>query len=146
MTHNPSLLVDVPDCSPFTIALATLDGSHSHTNVCRQRGLLPIPLINGSFHYQMCFMNAHASDTFTSTQAIIDSSAGSFDRWPLDGYTNGRPGLLSIYSPLGLLKISIPLIQHDGLYFCNTDNLPLTPILVQRHPTKLAASPHILDP
>jgi hypothetical protein len=47
MTNNLCLLVDVHDCPPFTIALATSDGGHSHTNVCCQRGLLPIPLVGG---------------------------------------------------------------------------------------------------
>jgi hypothetical protein len=48
MTNNPNLLVDVRPCPPFTISLATTDGGHSHTNVCRRRGLLPLPLLDGT--------------------------------------------------------------------------------------------------
>jgi hypothetical protein len=48
MTNNPNLLVDVCPCPPFTISLVTTDGGHSHTNVCRCRGLLPLPLLDGT--------------------------------------------------------------------------------------------------
>ena len=48
MTNNPNLLVDVRQCEPSSISLATSDGGHSHTNVCSRRGLLPLPLINGT--------------------------------------------------------------------------------------------------
>ncbi len=47
MTNNPNILVDVRPCEPFTILLATTDGGHSHTNVCRSCSLLPLPLLNG---------------------------------------------------------------------------------------------------
>ncbi len=46
MTNNPNLLMDVHPCAPFTILLASSDGGHSHTNVCRRRGLLPLPLVD----------------------------------------------------------------------------------------------------
>ena len=71
MTNNPNLLVDVRPCEPFSISLATSDGSNSHTNVCSHRGLLPLPLIDGTSYYQTCFINPYASETFISPQAII---------------------------------------------------------------------------
>jgi hypothetical protein len=37
------------------------------------------------------------------------------------GYTQGRPGPLTLYSLSSLLKISICLKQQDGLYYCATD-------------------------
>jgi len=52
MTNNPNLLVDVRACPPFTISLATTDGSHSHKNVCQRCGLLPLPLLDGTTYYQ----------------------------------------------------------------------------------------------
>ena len=52
MTNNPNLLVDVCTCPPFTISLATTDGGHSHKNVFRSRGLLPLPLLDGTTYYQ----------------------------------------------------------------------------------------------
>jgi hypothetical protein len=109
MTNNPNLLVDVRLCPPFTISLATSDGGHSHTNVCRRRGLLPLPLLDGSTYYQTCFIYPHASETFISPQAIIDSSAGSFDKWQMEGFSQGRHGHLKLFSPLGLLTMSIQL-------------------------------------
>ena len=121
MTNNPNLLVDVRTCPPFTISLATTDGGQSHKNVCRSRGLLPLPLLVGTTYYQACFVNPHASETFISPQAIIDSSAGSFDKWQMEGLSQGRPGHLLLFSPSGLLKTSIQLSQQDGLYYSMTD-------------------------
>jgi hypothetical protein len=121
MMNKPNLLVDVQPCAPFTIAVATPSGQHSQNNVCRRRGLLPLPLLDSSFHYQTCYINPHTSDTFMSPQAIINSSNGSLDKWQMEGYTNGQPVLLTFYSPSGLLKISIWLEQQDGLYYCTTD-------------------------
>ncbi len=80
MTNNPNILVDVCPCEPFMILLATTDGGHSHTKVCRSRGLLPLPLLDGTSYYQTCFVNPYASETFISPQAIVDSSAGSFNK------------------------------------------------------------------
>jgi len=60
---------------------------------------------------------------FILPQAIIDSSAGSFDKWQMEGLSEGRPGHLSLFSPSGLLKMkmSIQLSQQDGLYYSTTD-------------------------
>jgi hypothetical protein len=121
MTNNPNLLMDVCPCAPFTILLATSDGGHSHTNVCHCRCLLPLPLLDGTTYYQTCFVNPYASEMFISPQAIIDSSAGSFDKWQMEGFLQGRPGVLSLYSPSGLLKMSIQLSQQDGLYYSSLD-------------------------
>ena len=74
-------------------------------------------------YYQMCFVNPHASETFILPQAIINSSASSFDKWQMEGLSQGRPGHLSLFSPLGLLKMSIQLSQQDGLYYSTTDTL-----------------------
>jgi hypothetical protein len=111
MTNNPNLLVDVCPCAPFTISLATSDGGLSHTNVCRHCDLLPLPLLDGTTYYQTCFVNLYALEMFILPQAIIDSSAGSFNKWQMEGFLQGRPGILSLYSPLGLMKMSIKLSQ-----------------------------------
>jgi hypothetical protein len=121
MTNNPNILVDVCPYAPFTISLATSNGGHSRTNVCQCRGLLPLPLINGMMYYQTCFVNPYASETFILPQAIINSSGGSFDKWQMEGFLQGRPGILSLYSPSGIFKMSIKLRQQDGLYYSTTD-------------------------
>jgi hypothetical protein len=59
MTNNPNLLVDACPCAPFTIAVATFVGQHSQTNVYRRCGLLLLPLLDSSFHYQTCYINPH---------------------------------------------------------------------------------------
>ncbi len=123
MTNNPNFLVDVRPCAPFTISLATSDGGQSHMNVCKNCGLLPLPLVNGTTYYQRCFVNPYASETFISPQAIIDSSDGSFEKWQMEGYSQGRPGILSMYSPSGLLKMSLELCQQDGLYYSTMDTV-----------------------
>jgi hypothetical protein len=90
-------------------------------NICRCRGLLPLPLIDGLTYYQTYFVNPYASENFILPQAIIDSSGGSFNKWQMEGFTQGRPGILSMYSPSGLLKMSIKLCQQDGLYYSTTN-------------------------
>ncbi len=121
MTNNLNLLMDVRPCTPFKISLATTNGEHSHTNICQHRGLLPLPLIDSTTYYQTCFVNPYASETFISPQAIINSSDGSFNKWQMEGFLQGRPGILSLYSPSGLLKISIQLLQQDRLYYSLTN-------------------------
>jgi hypothetical protein len=103
------------------ISLATTDGGHSHTNVCQRRGLLPLPLLDDMTYYQTCFINPHTSETFILPQAIINSSAGSPDKWQMEGFSQGRPGHLSLFSPSGLLKMLIQLSQQNGLYYSTTD-------------------------
>jgi hypothetical protein len=73
MTNNPNLLVNIRPCAPFTIKVATSDGQHSQTNMCHRHGLLLLPLLDGSFHYQTCYINPHASDTFISPQATSET-------------------------------------------------------------------------
>ena len=121
MTNNPNLLVDVRACPPFTISLATTDGGHSHKNVCQSCGLLPLPLLDGTTYYQTCFVNPHASETFILPQAIIACSDDSFDKWQMKRLSQGNLGHLSLFSPSGLLKMSIQLSQQDGLYYSTTD-------------------------
>ena len=41
----------------------------------------------------------------------------------MEGYSQGRPGILSMYSPSGLLKMSLKLCQQDGLYYSRTDTV-----------------------
>ncbi len=108
-------LVDVCPCTPFTISLATSNGGQFHMNICKHCGHIPLPLVNGATYYQTCFVNPYASETLISPQAI----------WQLAGYSQGRPIILSIYSPLGLLKMSIELSQHDGLYYSTTDTFTI---------------------
>jgi hypothetical protein len=121
MTNNPDLLVDVCPCPPFTISLATTYGGHSHMNVCQRRGLLPLPLLDGTTYYQMCFINPHALETFILPQAIINSITGALNKWQMEGFSQGHPGHLLLFSPSGLLKMSIQLSQQDGLYYSTTD-------------------------
>ena len=144
--------VDVRPCKPFSISLATSNGSNSHTNVCSHRGLLPLPLINGTSYYQTCFINPYASETFISPQAIIDSSTGSFDKWQMEGFSQGRPGVLSLYSPSGILKMSIQLTQQDGLYYSPTDTFTVDTNPRSRSPpfvgiafTDLPPGTHLID-
>jgi hypothetical protein len=111
-------------CLPV-YTIQDLSGDHQRRtlpyNICRHHGLLPLPLIDGTTYYQTCFVNPYASKTFISPQAIIDSRDGSFDKWQMEGFSQGGPGILSLYSPLGLLKMSIQLFQQDGLYYSSTN-------------------------
>jgi hypothetical protein len=134
MTNNPNILVDVCPWEPFTILLATTDGGHSHTNVCCSRGLLPLPLLDSTSYYQTCFVNPYASETFISPQAIVNSSAVTFDKWQVEGFSEGGPGILSMYSPSGLLKMSIQLCNRMASTTAQLTRLQLIPTPACIHP------------
>ena len=76
MTNDLSLLVDVKSIHPFSVGVAVKNPNDLSTThpTCKKRGLLPIPMLYGTIHYQPCFYNKHASETIISPQAIIASS------------------------------------------------------------------------
>jgi hypothetical protein len=61
----------------------------------------------------------------------------------MEGYVSGHPGLLTLYSPSGLLKISTHFKQQDGLYYCTTDTFTINThphLQLAISPTSLAAT------
>ncbi len=74
LTPDPTLLVNITDIPPVPlgVALSHLDDTGA---VCRQQGYLPIPLLDGTFHYQPFLINPNATDTILSPAHVMKSSA-----------------------------------------------------------------------
>jgi len=121
MTNDPSLLIDIRECSPFHILQAMEDGAPSASNVCDRMGMLALPKEDGSAYYQPTFVNTHAAGTFISPQAIVDGSRDKFTTWKMTGNTRGKNGSIQFFDTSGDLAISLTLIQENGLCFCPTD-------------------------
>ncbi len=70
----------------------------------------------------------------------------------MEGFLQGRPGILWLYSPSDLLKMSIKLSQQDDLYYSMTDTFTVdTNPCSQYSPfvgsafTDIPPEPHLID-
>jgi hypothetical protein len=73
ITSDPSILVDVTPIEPIPLGVA-LTSSDSTSAMCTQQGFLPIPLLNGTCHYQPFLINPNATDTILSPNHVMRSS------------------------------------------------------------------------
>ena len=145
ITNSLKCLVDVIDIPPFAIGVA-ITGTDTVKSYCTKRGLLPLPLVDGSYYFQHVFYNPDATDTILSPQAIVDDSDGRFVTWSHNGSTSAYDGHIWFYSESGLDEMSIPLTKVNGLYFCETDTCVLdnTPDEVRTaHVNKISVGPTI---
>jgi hypothetical protein len=109
---------------------------------------MPIPLLNGSVHYQPFLINLHASDTIISLENVINNNH-RFHRWCQEGQklSSGDacqyPDMLPFYSTDGTLLHALPLHRHQGLYYCsNTSFLsPTMALLIKRTSVDATSTP-----
>jgi hypothetical protein len=120
LTGDEDLLVDVVDIPPLPISVATKTGDISMDDCCTKKGLLPLPLADGSVYYQPCYYCKNAVETIISPQAILASS-DVLVRWTQTGHKDGSPGMIRFDSDKDLLSIAMTLVYRDGLYYCPTD-------------------------
>jgi hypothetical protein len=83
-------------------------------------GYLPLPMTDGTIHWQQCFYSANAVETIISPQAILAAS-DVFASWTMTGYKDSRPGAIRFDSYDGFLCMAFGLECRDGLYYCPTD-------------------------
>ncbi len=78
MTNRLSLLLNVrPLDNPLKVGVAIAEGGESLTeSKCTHIGDLPLPLANGGYHYQPCYYNPSATNTFIAPDAICTESDG----------------------------------------------------------------------
>lgn len=123
LTDNIKMLVDVVKLDvPIKVGLALNESDGKTTeSLCTHKGYYPMPLSDGSIHYQAFFFNAHASDTIMSPEAVIHSNP-KFKRWVQSGERglNG-PGSLSFISHSGETLLELPLTKRNGLYYCSKE-------------------------
>ena len=60
VTSDPSILIDVIDIDPIPLGVATASPDAPPT-LCTKQGYLPIPLLDGSYHYQPFLYNPNAT-------------------------------------------------------------------------------------
>ena len=101
-------------------SVAVQGDSPSFDDCCTKRGYLPLQLLDGSTHWQLCFYCKNAVETIISPQAILEN-IDVFSSWTQTGFKHGRPGQIRFDSHDGLLTMKLTLEFHDGLYYCPTD-------------------------
>ena len=73
LTGDLHLLVDVVDIPPLPISVALAGDAPSLDDCCTRQGYLPLQLLHGSTHWQLCFYCKNAVKTIISPQAILES-------------------------------------------------------------------------
>jgi hypothetical protein len=113
-------LVDVVDIPPLPISVAVHGAGVSLNDCCTHRGLLPLPMEDGTVYYQTCFYSKNIVETVISPQAIV---AGSdlYTTWQQTGHKDGSPGCLRFFIDSGLAAMLLAFEQRDGLYYALTD-------------------------
>ena len=125
MTPNISALRNITKLRhPIIIGLAiTDDGTKTSSSECTHIGDLPVVVDDGTTFTTKCFYNPHATDTIISPQAIIDES-NEFVEWKQVGRKFGQPGQLHFVRGDDS-KVTVTLHQRDGLYFINSESIPI---------------------
>jgi hypothetical protein len=103
ITNALSLLVDIVDIPPFTFSISQDGTTPSIDDCCTKRGLLPLPMTDGSLYYQPCYFCQNATETIISPQAIMEAS-DTFTSWHQTGYKSGLPGSIHFEVPVGFYQ------------------------------------------
>ena len=83
ITGDASILVDLVDIDPIPLGVA-VNSKDTESSLCTKQGFLPIPLLNGTYHYQPFLFNPHASETILSPAHVMWSST-SIAKWTQSG-------------------------------------------------------------
>jgi hypothetical protein len=113
-------LVDVVVIPPIPISVVVHGTGVSCNYCCTHRGLLPLPMEDGTVYYQTCFYCKNIVKTIISPQAIVAGSA-LYTTWQQTGHKDGYPGRLRFFSDSSHATMSLALEQRDCLYYALTD-------------------------
>jgi hypothetical protein len=120
ITYALGLCVDVVDIPPFTFSISRDSTTLSNNDCCTKRGLLPLPMADGSLYCQPCYFCKNATETIILPQAIVEAS-DTFTSWHQTGHKGGLPGSIHLESANGLLSMRLSLCSINGLYYCLLD-------------------------
>ena len=130
VTGDASILVDLVDIDPVPLGVA-VKSTDTRASLCTKRGFLPIPLLDGSYHYQPFLYNPHASDTILSPAHVMWSST-RIAKWQQSGSKDPSDlDTLSFTDRDGHDLLVLPLTTQNGLQYCTHDK-PATPHPVVR--------------
>jgi hypothetical protein len=100
ITHDLSLLVDLIKINPVLLGTALGKDNSSTSPSCTHKGFMPMPLFDGSIHYQPFLVHPDAANTIISPENIINNNH-KFYHWCQEerkvsvGKTCSHPGCLS---------------------------------------------------
>ena len=129
ITSDESILIDVVDIDPIPLGVA-VKSSDVSASLCTRRGFLPIPLLDGSYHYQPFLVNPNASDTILSPAHVMWTS-DRIKKWCQSGSKDPLAvDTLSFMNADGNDLLVLPLTTHNGLQYCSHDPPPSpTPVV-----------------
>lgn len=131
LTNDPSILVDITDITPIPLGVA-LSQPDSATSLCSQQGYLPLPFLDGTFHYQPFLINPQATDTILSPTHVMKSSNKIFG-WSQSGSKHSSSNdSLTFTDESGSALLILPLTSYNGLQYCShtpCDSTPTTSIV-----------------
>jgi hypothetical protein len=113
-------LVDMVVIPPLPISVVVHVAGVSLNDCCSHRGLLPLPMEDGTVYYQACFYCKNIVEIIISPQAIVAGS-NLYTTWQQTEHKDGSPGRLCFFSNSGLAAMLLALKQCDGLYYAPTD-------------------------
>ena len=117
VTGDASILVDLVDIDPIPLGVA-VKSSDVQASLCTKRGYLPIPLLDGTYHYQPFLFNPNASETILSPAHVMWSS-NRFTKWLQSGSKHpSESDTLSFTDTDGHDLLILPLTTHNGLQYC----------------------------
>jgi hypothetical protein len=119
ITNDSSILINIRDIPliPLGVALSS-STTDTATTMCTRQGELPIPLLDGTFHYQPFLINPHATDTILSPAHVMKSSSRIY-AWSQSGSKLGSHDTLTFTDDAGTPLLILPLTTHNGLQYCS---------------------------
>jgi hypothetical protein len=123
LTFDPTLLVNIVDITPIPLGVA-LQQSDPTFLYCHRKGDLPIPLLNGTFHYQPFLLNEHATDTILSPIHIMKSSDKFRARSQSGDKDDPTKNRLIFRGVDGQPLLDLPLTARNGLQYCSHSPTP----------------------
>ena len=130
ITSDESILIDVVDIDPIPLGVA-VKSSDVTASLCTRKGFLPIPLLDGSYHYQPFLVNPNASDTILSPAHVMWSS-NRIKKWQQSGSKDTLVvDTLSFMDAAGNDLLVLPLTSHNGLQYCSHEPTPATTHVVR---------------
>lgn len=123
ITGDTSILVDLMDIDPIPLGVAVTSTDNT-SSLCTKQGFLPIPLLNGTFHYQPFLFNPHATETILSPAHVMWSSS-CIAKWNQSGSKDPQcVDSLTFTDDADNSLLVLPLTTRNGLQYCTHDKPP----------------------
>ena len=119
ITNDSSILINIRTIKPIPLGVALSPSTTDTTaTMCTQQGELPIPLLDGSYHFQPFLINQHATDTILSPAHVMKSSS-RINAWSQSGSESGSHDSLTFTDVSGTPLLILPLTTYNGLQYCS---------------------------